>query len=169
MRLNQMLLFRAEDDEFAPMWCGPNDGGIRRGDRADTGDEQARPTEGVGPEGSGVVGDEDDWTAHPTANPSALAGGPTKSSEGIAEIGGDGDLEDLNVVDASDPSLGLTDVGENPPDDWAANTGPTRTGEAASHGVSRQLADEDRAPSGRRIELQESQSSKKHGRKSKGK
>ena len=168
MRLNQTLLFRADDDAVAPMWCGPNDGGIRRGESAETGDEEARPTEGVGPEGSGVPGDEDEWNAPPTANPSALAGGPTKSSEGIAEIGGDGDLEDLNVVDASDPSLGLTDTGGEPADDWAANTGPTRTGEAASHGVSRELADQDRTPSGRRIDFEDSKkraSGKKPGQK----
>jgi hypothetical protein len=161
-------LFRVEDDGFAPMWCGPNDGGIQRGDRADTGDEEARPTEGVSPAGSGVPGDEDDWSGRPTANPDALAGGPAVSSEGMAQIGDSGDLEDLNVVDASDPSLGLT-TGDSPGDDWAANTGPTRTGEAASHGVSRELADQNRMPSGRRIDFENAKPGpgprKKTGRK----
>ncbi len=38
-------------------------------------------------------------------------------------------LEDLTVMDADDPDLGLTDIGDVPPDDWAAATGPTHTAE----------------------------------------
>ncbi len=130
-----------------------NKGGIRRGDRADTGDLEAQPTEGVGPGGSGVPDGRGGSTGNVTASPDALASGPTGSSTGIAEIGGDGGLEDLTVHDATDPDLGLTDIGDVPPDDWAANTGPTRTGEAAAHGVDRRLVDMDRKPDGTRINL----------------
>jgi hypothetical protein len=152
--MHTRLFFHADDEIYAPMWCGANDG-VRRGDRADTGDEEARPTEGVSPAGSGVPGGEDEWSGHPTANPSALPGGPALSSEGIAEIGGSGDLEDLTVLDATDPDLGLTNVGDKPAEDWAADTGPTRTGEAAPHGVSRDLTDRDRDPSGRPIDFEQ--------------
>jgi hypothetical protein len=40
--------------------------------------------------------------------------------------GAEGGLEDLTVVNANDPSLGLTNQGSKPAEDWAANTGPTR-------------------------------------------
>jgi hypothetical protein len=43
----------------------------------------------------------------------------------------DSDLEGLTVMDADDPDLGLTDIGDIPPDDWAADTGPTRSAEEA--------------------------------------
>ena len=45
------------------------------------------------------------------------------------------DLDDLTVMDASDPSLGLTNIGDIPADDWAADTGPTHSAEeeAPSH------------------------------------
>ena len=42
---------------------------------------------------------------------------------------GDPDLEGLTVMDEEDPDLGLTNIGEIGPDDWAADTGPTHTGE----------------------------------------
>ena len=41
------------------------------------------------------------------------------------------DLDDLNVRPAQDPSLGLTNVGDREPEDWAADTGPTRTAESS--------------------------------------
>jgi hypothetical protein len=74
-----------------------NDGGIKRGDRADTGDNEAQPT--VYPKRS-----ED----------------PTSVSV----------LEELTVTDADDPKLGLTNIGDVPADDWAADTGPTHSAEA---------------------------------------
>ena len=144
---------------------GPNDGGIRRGDRADTGDLEARPNEGVGPDGSGVPGGDGGATGHPTANPDALAAGDTYTSTGIAELSGDSDLEDLTIHAASDPDLGLTNVGDVPPDDWAADTGPTRTGEASSHGVDRRLVDTDRDAGGRRIDLSSPKPKKRGGKK----
>ncbi|HLJ45810.1 MAG TPA: hypothetical protein VKU01_07380 [Bryobacteraceae bacterium] len=78
-------------------YCGPNDGGIKRGDRADTGDEEARPTR--------TRPDEDD------------------DSLGTASI------DDLTIHPADDGALGMTDIGPIPPDDWAANTGPTEVAE----------------------------------------
>jgi hypothetical protein len=108
------------DNEWGPsMWCGPNDGGIKRGDRAVTGDEEARPTEDVDEGGSGDGA---------TADPSALATGPGAMSRDLdrAGIGDSGGIDDLTVHDAGDPELGLTDIDDRPPEDWAANTGPTR-------------------------------------------
>src|SRR5438270_456721 len=58
-----------DSDTNRKAWCGPNDGGIKRGDRADTGDNQARPTAGAGPEGSTY---EDGESAALTADPSSL-------------------------------------------------------------------------------------------------
>lgn len=104
-----------------------NKGGIQRGDSEETGDLEARPTDGVGP----------------------------------TELNGDSDLEDLTIHGASDPDLGLTDIGDIPADDWAADTGPTRTGESSSHAVDAQLADNDRDPSGRTIDLQPAKRKKK--------
>jgi hypothetical protein len=56
-----------------------------------------------------------------------LAARPMAKSKGRKPA--DGELGDLTVMDADDPDLGLTDIGDVPPDDWAANTGPTRTAE----------------------------------------
>lgn len=117
-----------------------NEGGIRRGDRADTGDLEARPTEGVGRAGSGVPGGAGGANGNPTAATDAL---DAPLDNGLAEIGGDSDLEDLTVHNASDPELGLTNIGEVPAGDWAADTGATRTGESSPHGVSRKLMDSD--------------------------
>lgn len=61
------------------LWCGPNDGGIKRGDSAETGDEQAQRTETIARDGYG-----------------------------LDTVTGDSDLEDLSVFNADDPSLGLT-------------------------------------------------------------
>ena len=64
------------------------------------------------------------------------------------------EIDDLNIVDATDNSLGLTNVGDVPPDDWAADTGPTRSPEAGAKGVSTALADRDRAPDGHKIDFE---------------
>jgi hypothetical protein len=74
----------------------PNPGDIKRGDREDFGDLEARPDE----------------TAY-----------------NVVHGSGDAELDELTVLDADDPELGLTNIGETPPDDWAADTGPTVTGE----------------------------------------
>ncbi len=131
-----------------------NDDVSRRGDRAGTGKLRARRNEGTGPGGSGVRGGD---SAFPTADGSALA-------EDVADAGGEGVEEDSNVLEdadmgdltihgATDPDLGLTDVGDVGPDDWAANTGPTRTGEAEPHGVSNDLARDNVNVDGQRVEF----------------
>jgi ferritin-like metal-binding protein YciE len=49
----------------------------------------------------------------------------------VTRVGGESGLEELTIKDANDGSLGLTNVGKRKPEDWAANTGPTRTGESS--------------------------------------
>jgi hypothetical protein len=56
-----------------------------------------------------------------------LAARPMAKSK--AKPPADSDLEDLTVMDADDPDLGLTDIGDVPAEDWAADTGPTRSNE----------------------------------------
>jgi len=90
--------FNDPDDSPLTYSCAANDGGIKRGDSAETGDDEARPTAGAEPE------DE-------------------------TESLGQSDLDDLTVLDADDPTLGLTDIDAVPPEDWAADTGPTRSAE----------------------------------------
>lgn len=100
---------RGDKEKDTHVWFGPNDGGIKRGDRGDTGDLQAN-----------VIPDKHrDLTA-------------------------DGALEELQVRDAHDPSLGLTNIDDVPPGDWAANTGPTRTGENAEDDWIEVIPDEPR-------------------------
>lgn len=101
-----------DDEKYYPtMSCGANDGGIKRGDRADTGDLEAK--------------------VQPNRH---------------RDLTADGALEELNVRDAHDPSLGMTNIGDVPPDDWAADTGPTQTGEAAEDDWIEMPPDEPRKP-----------------------
>ena len=51
-----------------------NDGGIKRGDRADTGDLEAQHKDGVGRKGSGVRAGDDGPAGMPTADPSSFDG-----------------------------------------------------------------------------------------------
>jgi len=41
----------------------------------------------------------------------------------------DAEIDDLNIKNADDPTLGLTNVGGKEPEDWAADTGQTRIAE----------------------------------------
>lgn len=59
---------------------GANDGGVKRGDRADTGDLEARPADGVDKGGSGQPGGGGGAEGNPTADPSALSGAPRPAS-----------------------------------------------------------------------------------------
>jgi hypothetical protein len=93
------------------MWCGTNDGGIKRGDRADTGDLEAKVPK-----------------------------------DRHRDIAADGALEELQIRDAHDPSLGLTNIDDVPPEDWAADTGPTQTGESAEDDWIEVTPDEPRKP-----------------------
>jgi hypothetical protein len=102
---------------------GPNDSSIQRGDREDTGDNQARPDE----MGSGF--------AMPTVDPSAFGGTSSirhPSSDRAAledEIRNDDSME---VLEPTNRATGITNVGDVPADDWAADTGPTKTPESQS-------------------------------------
>lgn len=111
------------------MYCGANDGGVKRGDRADTGDLEVRHKDGVGPAGSGVRAGA--TSGNPTGDTSAMVEGPgaTHSNAGTSGIESTGGIEDLTILDASDPTLGLTNIGGGPPDDWAADTGPEHSPE----------------------------------------
>jgi len=54
------------------------------------------------------------------------------AADRIQTGGGDGaTIDELSVRNADDPSLGLTNVGNRPPEDWAADTGPTRAAESS--------------------------------------
>ena len=101
---------------------GPNDSSIHRGDREDTGDEEARPTEtGSGP-------------ARSTFDPSSLGGGSTSPQSPDQGFDAGEELRDedgFEVMEATDGRLGLTNIGDTPSDDWAADTGPTRSPEEA--------------------------------------
>lgn len=100
---------------------GPNDSSINRGDRAETGDNEARPDEmGSGP-------------AQPTADLTSFGGGtsirhPSGDSSSLEqEVREDDSFE---IVDATDGRLGLTNIGNTPADDWAADTGSTANPES---------------------------------------
>lgn len=142
------------DDEDDLLWAGPNDGGVKRGDSAETGDNEARPAEGTGPGGSGVYGGEPGGAqGFPTGNASGLGGGAGTSGAGGAAGSedlltfGDSAIDDLTIMDADDPSLGLTNIGDVPAEDWAADTGPTRSAEGDVY-VSTGSLDDDSATLG---------------------
>ena len=123
-------------DKPIPMYCGPNDGGGKRGDRDDTGDLEAQPTEKQEKRGAS--------TGHVTVDSSALGGGAGASVTGTGDLEAEsGTLDELTVHDATDPELGLTNIGEVPAEDWAANTGPSRTGESSSSGTTEEMAHEE--------------------------
>jgi hypothetical protein len=85
-----------------------------------------RPRRSVTRGSSGVQGGAGP-AGQPTVDPSAggMPPGETDVSPDEVNIGED-DIDNLNVVDAGDPRLGLTNHGKVGPDDWAADTGPTR-------------------------------------------
>lgn len=95
-----------------------NDSRIKRGDREDTGDDEARPTEtGSGP-------------ATPTVDSTSLGGTTSIGQRPEHGFNADEELRDnygMEVMEPTDGRLGLTDIGDVPPDDWAADTGPTKS------------------------------------------
>lgn len=101
---------------------GPNDSPIHRGDREDTGDEEAGPDElGSGP---GI----------PTVDPASFGGTSSirhPTSEHIDIEQEERDNDGFEVMLPTDGRLGLTDIGDTPADDWAADTGETRTPEGS--------------------------------------
>lgn len=110
-----------DESRVSIRYLGPNDSSINRGDREDTGDNEAQPDEmGSGP-------------AHPTVDPTSFGGAssirhPSSDPSGIEQEV----LEDdsFEIVEASDGRLGLTNIGNKPAEDWAADTGPTMTPES---------------------------------------
>ncbi len=100
---------------------GPNDGGIQRGDREDSGDNEARPTE----KGSG--------DAHKTVDDTAFGGESSirhpESNHFDLESERD-DLDGLEIMQADDGRLGLTNTDTVPADDWAADSGSTANPDA---------------------------------------
>lgn len=107
------------------LWAGPNESSIQRGDREDTGDNEARPDEmGSGP-------------ARSTVDPTSFGGTTSISHPSSEPFDIEEELRDLDgieIVQPSDGRLGLTNVGDVPAEDWAADTGPTRTPESEGKG-----------------------------------
>jgi hypothetical protein len=103
------------------LYCGPNDSSIQRGDRTDTGDNEARPDEtGSGP-------------AQPTADPTSFGGASSirRPSGGRFDVEQERqDSDGIEVVEPTDGRLGLTNIGNEPPDDPIADAGETRTAES---------------------------------------
>jgi len=101
-----------------------DDSDTRAPDETDDSEDAARG-------GSGRRGADDGPAGQVTGDPSAGDLRPGRvyaandEGEGI-EDDGSGGIDSLTVVSADDPSLGLTDRDGNSPDDWAADTGPTR-------------------------------------------
>jgi hypothetical protein len=126
--------------------------GVALGDSDTRNPKQFRPRRPATRDSSGVQGGDDGPAGQPTADPSAGGMGPgdTYVSPDETDSGTDGiDDLDLNVVDADDPNLGLTNRGKVGPDDWAADTGPTRDAES---GLQPLATDEDaeQGPAARR-------------------
>lgn len=106
---------------FAALQFGPNDSSLNRGDRTDTGDNEARPTE----KGSGP--------AHNTIDDTAFGGessiGHSSSTHFDLEEER-ADLDGMEVMEANDGRLGLTNTDRVPADDWAADIGETKNPDA---------------------------------------
>jgi hypothetical protein len=99
-----------------------NDSSLHRGIGKETGDEEARPDDlGAGP-------------AQPTIDPTAFGG--TSSIRHATRDHFDIEREELDndgfeVMQPGDGRLGLTNYGNTPADDWAADTGETRNAEGS--------------------------------------
>ncbi|MDX2150974.1 MAG: hypothetical protein SFV54_09580 [Bryobacteraceae bacterium] len=122
---------------------GYNDG-IKRGDRADTGDLEAQPTQAADEGGSGTGNAPGSYTVDSSSMgaESAIPTGGVGLRGDLPEMLGEGSgIDDLTILDATDPALGLTNIGDVPADDWAADTGPTHTAEAENAPVATALDD----------------------------
>lgn len=110
----RLPLGKPKESGGGPPHMAPNDSSIQRGDRHDTGDNQARPDElGSGP-------------AQPTVDPTSFGGTSSIRHASSARFSVEEELRDydgIEVVEASDGRLGLTNVNDVPADDWAADTG----------------------------------------------
>ena len=93
---------------------------IKRGDREDTGPNEARPDE----TGSG--------NAEPIVDPTSFGATSSirhSSSDRFDPAAELADADGMETMLPNDGRLGLTNIGNVPPDDWAADTGETRTAE----------------------------------------
>jgi hypothetical protein len=91
---------------------------LKRGDREDTGGNEARPDE----LGSG--------RAMPTVDPTSLGGTSSIRHPSTDRTDLESDLREddgMEVLEPTNRALGLTNVGDIPPEDWAADTGGTKT------------------------------------------
>ncbi len=73
--------------------------------------------------------------AQPTADPTSFGGTSSISHPSSDRFDIDEELRDsdgIEVVEATDGRLGLTNIGDVGPDDWAADTGETKTPEGES-------------------------------------
>ena len=115
-------LFSFMEPPAAQVWfeLGSNDSSIKRGDREDTGDNEARPDE----MGSG--------DAQPTGDPTSFGGTTSIRHPESDRFYTEDELRDLDGMETMEPTdgrLGLTNIGDVPADDWAADSGPTRNAE----------------------------------------
>ena len=111
-----------------------NDGGIRRGDRRKKNLVRRKP--GVGPHGSGLPGGDGGATGHVTASADSLSEPVDRDwADSSDTLHAAEDMQDFRISDFRDPALGLTNVPGHPPQDWAADTGPTHTGEERSESI----------------------------------
>lgn len=114
------LEFSSYQPGIAPMLFGPNDSMIKRGDREETGDNTAQPTGGAE-----TVEDTEGGPDVPTDATAEYVSPFDVEDYGSTQTE-DGNLDDLTIMDADDPTLGITNIGDKPAEDWAADTGPGR-------------------------------------------
>lgn len=104
-----------------PVYAGPNDSGIRRGNRDETGDNEARATE----KGSG--------DAHGTVDDTAFGGVNSISHPTSSHFDLESERENFDGIEIMQPDdgrLGLTNTDRVPADDWAADSGDTAVPDA---------------------------------------
>ncbi len=124
-----ILEFDVVDDTVTSADEGPGlalaDAGVYPADRG-AGDR--RDTADATSSGSGHRAGDDGPAGMPTGDPSAggLGSGSLRATDEEALASGSGGIDDLNVTKAGDRRLGLTNRGEKPAEDWAADTGPAR-------------------------------------------
>ncbi len=100
------------------LYAGPNDGGIKRGDREDTGEDVAAPDDLQPGTGGGTI------------DPTSLGGETSISSIPGSSFDAEQEISDssdgMEIMEANDGRLGLTGLPDSPAEDWAADTGETR-------------------------------------------
>jgi hypothetical protein len=112
MNIHEWPINTAAADVIRSMILGPNDGGIKRGDREDTGDEEAGPN----------ILDTGELPI------------PEDEAIGTYEDGPSPDADEMEIVSPYNPRSGVTNTSRRPADDWAADTGPSQTPESIKEG-----------------------------------